>query len=53
MFMHLTNYAINYKNKNFEFNTDINDSNHGHKRTFSSILEFIRSNFEDGASKVE
>lgn len=51
--MHLTNYSINYKNNNFEFNTDLSESNHGHKRTFTSILDFISHNFEDGPNKVK
>lgn len=33
--MHLTNYAINSKNKGvFEFNKNLEESNQGHKRTF-------------------
>ena len=49
LYMHLTNYAINSKNTDvFEFNTDLQAVDQGHKRTFSSILEWILNNFEDG-----
>jgi tubulin polyglutamylase TTLL6/13 len=54
MFMHLTNYSINSKNKGkFQFNKNIEDSGQGHKRFFSSVLDFIRDTFPDGDSKVE
>jgi tubulin polyglutamylase TTLL6/13 len=54
LFMHLTNYAINCKNKGkFQFNQGLDDCNTGHKRTFTSILEHIVSRFEDGAKKIE
>lgn len=49
MFMHLTNYAINTKNKGkFQYNKNVDDTDQGHKRTFTSVLEYIRDNFEDG-----
>ena len=52
--MHLTNYAINSKNKGvFQFNKTLDDSNTGHKRTFSSVLQHIETNFEDGMKKRE
>ena len=39
MFMHLTNYSINSKNKGvFQFNKNLEDVDTGHKRTFTSIL---------------
>ena len=42
MFMHLTNYSINCKNRGkFVFNKGLDDADTGHKRTFSSILEHI------------
>lgn len=37
--MHLTNYAVNKKNKNFVFNQDEARDDVGHKRSFSSILK--------------
>ena len=47
--MHLTNYAINSKNKGvFQFNKTLEDADQGHKRSFTSILEWIEDNFEDG-----
>ena len=49
MFMHLTNYAINAKNKGkFIFNKTLEDVDSGHKRTFTHVLDFIKENFEDG-----
>ena len=44
--MHLTNYAINCKNKGkFIFNKSIEESDVGHKRTFSFILWYIEENY--------
>lgn len=43
--MHLTNYAINSKSKAFQFNSSLEESDTGHKRTFTSILEHIDKNF--------
>ena len=37
--MHLTNYAINKDNPNFEFNTDEEEMDVGHKRSFTSVLK--------------
>ena len=37
--MHLTNYAINKDNPNFEFNEDEKKMNIGHKRSYTSVLE--------------
>ena len=52
MYMHLTNYSINCKNKGkFIFNKNIEDADTGHKRTFTSILDYIAENFEDGENK--
>ena len=52
--MHLTNYAINSKNKGkFEFNKDLDGADQGHKRSYSSILEYIEETYEDGANKVK
>ena len=43
MFMHLTNYSINCRNKGkFVFNKGLDDTDIGHKRTFTSILEYIQ-----------
>lgn len=54
MYMHLTNYAINCRNKGkFVFNKNLDDVDQGHKRTFSSILDHIRDNYEDGQRKVD
>lgn len=35
--MHLTNYAINKKNRTFEFNKKKEDANIGHKRSLTSL----------------
>ena len=53
-YMHLTNYAINSRNKGkFIFNKNLDDVDVGHKRTFTSVLEHIEESFEDGAKKVD
>ena len=52
--MHLTNYAINAKNKGkFIFNKNLDDADQGHKRTFTSVLEYIEDNYDDGDKKVD
>ena len=52
--MHLSNYAINYRNKGkFIFNKNLDDVDVGDKRTFTSVLEHIEESFEDGAKKVD
>lgn len=54
MYMHLTNYAINARNKGkFIFNKTLEDTDSGHKRTFTSVLQYIEDNFEDGDQKVD
>ena len=54
MYMHLTNYAINCRNKGkFVFNKGLDDADTGHKRTFTSILEYIEENYDDGAQKAD
>lgn len=54
LFMHLTNYSINCRNKGkFVFNKGVDDADTGHKRTFSSILEFITENYENGEEKCD
>jgi tubulin polyglutamylase TTLL6/13 len=53
-FMHLTNYAINAKNKGkFIFNKNIDEADTGHKRTFTSILDYIEENWDEGEEKVK
>lgn len=39
--MHLTNYAINKRSKDFVFNNDTNKDDVGHKRSLSSVLKVI------------
>lgn len=52
--MHLTNYSINSKNKGvFQFNKNLDEVDTGHKRTFTSILDWIGANVEDGERKKE
>ena len=54
MYMHLTNYAINCRNKGkFIFNKGLDDADTGHKRTFTSILELIREEYDDGEKKCD
>jgi tubulin polyglutamylase TTLL6/13 len=45
--MHLTNYAINKLNENFEFNEDDEVDDTGHKRSMTSILKHLESKGED------
>ena len=53
-YMHLTNYAINCRNKGkFVFNKGLDDCDTGHKRTFTSVLEWIEENYDDGEQKVD
>ncbi len=37
--MHLTNYAINKDNPNFEFNEDENHMDIGNKRSMTSVMQ--------------
>jgi tubulin polyglutamylase TTLL6/13 len=54
MFMHLTNYAINCKNKGkFVFNETLKDPDVGHKRTFTYILKYIEENYDNGKEKAD
>ena len=39
LYMHLTNYAINKWNDNFQQNEDSEDEDGGHKRSLNAILE--------------
>ena len=41
MCMHLTNYAINKDNPDYEFNEDIENMDVGHKRSYTSTLNVI------------
>ena len=45
--MHLTNYAINKLSPEFEFNTDANKADTGHKRSMSSVFQAMRDKGED------
>ena len=40
--MHLTNYAINKKSKDFIFNDDTNKDDVGHKRSLSSVFKVFK-----------
>ena len=52
--MHLTNYAINCRNKGkFVFNKGLDDADTGHKRTFTSILDYIKEEYDDGERKCD
>ena len=50
LFMHLTNYAINKKSDAFVKSEDIDDDS-GHKRSFSSILQYLQENEKDFSSE--
>jgi tubulin polyglutamylase TTLL6/13 len=43
-FIHLTNYAINKINENYEFNTTENNASTGHKRSLKFVWDYIRKN---------
>lgn len=43
LFMHLTNYAVNKKNQSFQQNQAIDKDDSGHKRSFTSILNYMKS----------
>jgi len=45
--MHLTNYAINKKSENYEFNEDAEACDQGSKRSMTSVFEWIRANGYD------
>jgi len=45
--MHLTNYAINKENPNYEFNEDEEEDDVGHKRSLSSIFELLEEEGHD------
>lgn len=41
--VHLTNYAINKLNPNFEENTDPDDAKDGHKRSWEAVQAYLRN----------
>lgn len=41
IYMHLTNYSLNKKNPNFEFNQEEDADDAGHKRSLSSVFQVI------------
>jgi len=43
-FIHLTNYAINKVNENYEFNIEENNASTGHKRSLEFVWEYIKKN---------
>lgn len=45
--MHLTNYAINKRNKNFVFNKDQTQASEGHKRSVSSVISLLKAKGHD------
>jgi len=49
--MHLTNYAINKHSDKFIFNNDKNKLDIGHKRSLTSLYQYIEN--KEGAGKVE
>ena len=46
--MHLTNYAINKDNDNFQQNEDEDDEDVGHKRSLNAILWHLSDEGYDG-----
>lgn len=47
VYMHLTNYAINKDNENYEYNTDADRADTGHKRSLEFVWEYIEENGGD------
>jgi len=47
MMVHLTNYAINKMNPNFEENTNPDDAQDGHKRSWEAVQEHLKSEGHD------
>jgi tubulin polyglutamylase TTLL6/13 len=45
--MHLTNYAINKLNPEYEFATDEDGYDSSHKRSFTSVLEHLKQEGHD------
>lgn len=45
--IHLTNYAINKMNPNFEENTNPDDAQDGHKRSWEAVQEHLRKDGHD------
>ena len=43
VYMHLTNYAINKNHKNFVFNKSKHDMGKGHKRSLTSIYNYLEA----------
>lgn len=43
-FIHLTNYAINKNNENYEFNTQEDRADVGHKRSLEFVWNYIKKN---------
>ena len=40
--MHLTNYAINKSNPNYEYNYSANDLTHGHKKSLAEFFQCLK-----------
>jgi len=45
--VHLTNYAINKMNPNFEENTNPSDARDGHKRSWAAVCEYLQQSGHD------
>lgn len=45
--VHLTNYAVNKMNPNFEENTDPDDAQDGHKRSWEAVFQHLREEGHD------
>ena len=52
LFMHLTNYAIN-KNSDAFVKGEDEDDDSGHKRSFTSILQYLEENEKERGFNVE
>ncbi|OHT06177.1 Tubulin polyglutamylase TTLL7 [Tritrichomonas foetus] len=55
-FAHLTNYALNKNNPNFRQPTDAEHADSGHKRSLTSVLEYMKANgvdVDDLMSQIE
>ncbi len=50
LFMHLTNYAINKKSKDFVFNSDADKADVGHKRSLDFVWRYVDAHGGDSRS---
>ena len=45
--MHLTNYAINKENPNYQYNEDEDECDVGHKRALTAVFKYLQDKGHD------